>query len=208
MTVWAIFWPTASRPSARAWTRPSQSLRYRYKVCGRLLSASSYATPFDPANPTSGTPLNQVLFQYDSNGLLDAEYQEHGGAVNTATSVYVGYGYDDSTAVVGGVTTSVTGFRPTTLQYPTTGSNSSRVLTYSYGTAGGENDAINRLDSIVDGYGTANSVTTSDTLAGESYLGLDTIVTEQYEQPQIELDYAGSTAGQLPRPRPVQSRGR
>ena len=84
------------------------------------------------------------------------------------------------------------------LQYPTTGSNSSRTLTYSYGTAGGENDAINRLDSIVDGYGTANSATTGETLAEEGYLGLDTIVTEQYEQPQIALDYAGSTPGSYP----------
>ena len=87
---------------------------------------------------------------------------------------------------------------PTTLQYPTTGTNSSRVLTYSYGTPGGENNAVDRLDSIVNGYGTANSATTGDTLAEEGYLGLDTIVTEQYAQPQIELDYAGSTPGSYP----------
>ena len=77
-------------------------------------------------------------------------------------------------------------------------SDDAAALTYSYSTAGGENDAINRLDSIVNGSGTANSVTTGDTLAEESYLGLDTIVTEQYEQPQIELDYAGGTPGSYP----------
>ena len=38
-----------------------------------------YATPYDPANPTSGTPLNDVYYQYNSNGLPDAEYQEHSG---------------------------------------------------------------------------------------------------------------------------------
>ncbi|MGP0026218.1 MAG: RHS repeat-associated core domain-containing protein, partial [Streptosporangiaceae bacterium] len=156
---------------------------------------SSYNSAYNPSTPTSGTALNQVLYQYDSNGNLDAEYQEHGGLVNTASSVYVGYGYDDSTAVVGGVTTSVTGYRPTTLQYPTTGTASSRVLTYSYGTAGGGNDEINRLDSIYDGSGTATSVTLGAELASYSYLGTDTIVTENYEQPQIELDYAGNTAG-------------
>ena len=44
--------------------------------------------------------LNQVEYQYDSNGNLDKEYQEHDGAVNTSTSIYVGYGYDDSTTTV------------------------------------------------------------------------------------------------------------
>ena len=52
-----------------------------------------------------------------------------------------------------GGTTSVTGYRPTTLQYPTTGTASSRVLTYSYGDSASD-DAINRLGSIEDGSGT------------------------------------------------------
>ena len=58
-----------------------QSIRYAYKVCGRLLSVSSCASPYDPSNPTSGDVLNEVYYQYDSNGNLEDEYQEHDGAV-------------------------------------------------------------------------------------------------------------------------------
>ncbi len=47
--------------------------------------------------PSEASVVNQVLYQYDTNGNLDAEYQEHGGAVQTSTSIYVAYGYDDST---------------------------------------------------------------------------------------------------------------
>jgi len=163
------------------------SLAYQYKVCGKLLSVTS--------KNSSGIALNQVLYHYDSNGLLDKEYQQHDGAVNTATSLYTAYGYDTSTAVVNGVTTSVTGYRPTTLQYPTSGTATSRVLSYSHGTPGSAADNLNRLDSIVDGSGTATNATTSDTLASYSYLGLGTIVRENYQLPQIKLDYTGSAAG-------------
>ena len=83
------------------------SLDYAYKVCGRLQSVSS--------ENAAGTVLNQVEYGYDSNGNLAEEYEENNGAVNTNTSLYVGYGYDDAT----------TAYRPTTLQYPTSGSNSS-----------------------------------------------------------------------------------
>ena len=109
--------------------------------------------------------------------------------MSTTTSLYVGYGYDDSTAVVNGITVSPTDCRPTILQYPITGTASSRVLTYSYGS--GTDDTVNRLESIEDGYGTSTSATTSGALATYGYLGPDTIVTEDYAQPLIGLDYTG-----------------
>ena len=89
-------------------------------------------------------------------------------------------------------------WQATTLQNRTTAYSSTGVLTYSYGDSGGTDDAINRREAIVDGYGTAAGATTSDTLAAYGYLGVGTIVTENYEQPQIELNYAGSTPGSYP----------
>ncbi len=98
------------------------SLAFAYKVCGRFLSAESLNA--------DGDVVNEVLDQYDANGNLDAVYQQHNtfdpdvsGAVNTSTSMYVAYGYD----------TAAYGFRATTLQYPTTGTNDSRVISDSYG---------------------------------------------------------------------------
>ena len=165
-------------------------ITYAYKVCGKLLSVTSYHNAGTTTSPNE-VAENQVLYQYNSDGNLVDEYQEHQGAVDTATSMYVGYGYDDATAVVNGITVSPTDYRPTTLQYPITGTASSRVLTYSYGASGSTDDAVNRLESIEDGYGTAASATTSGTLAAYGYLGSDTIVTEDYAQPLIGLDYTG-----------------
>ncbi len=167
------------------------SIQYAYKVCGRLLSVTSY-NDYSPNHPTEASVVNQVLYQYDTNGNLDAEYQAHGGPVNTATSLYVGYGCDDSTAVVNGVTTADTGWRPTTLEYPTTaGTATTRLLTYSYGDSGSSDDAINRLQSIGDGTETAGVPTTPDELASYAYLGVATIAKEDYTQLQIGLDYSG-----------------
>ena len=113
----------------------------------------------------------------------------HGGPVNTATSLYVGYGCDDSTAVVNGVTTADTGWRPTTLEDPTTaGTATTRLLTYSYSDLGSSDDAINRLQSIGDGTETAGVPTTPDELASYAYLGVATIAKEDYTQLQIGLD--------------------
>ena len=80
---------------------------YAYKVCGRLLSVTS--------ENSSGTVLNEVYYQYDSNGNLDAEYEDDTGPIDPANLSgvpYVGYGYDDSVTSEGGITVSTTGYRP------------------------------------------------------------------------------------------------
>ena len=177
------------------------SIDYAYKVCGKLLTVSS--------EDSTGTVLNQVKFQYDSNGNLVKEFQEHGADGNgqvTPASLYVGYGYDDSTSTVGdpalggSVTVADTAYRPTTLQYPTTGGNSSRVLTDSYGATGSTNDEINRLDSILDGTGSLDTspptVTTGQNLDTLGYLGTSTITAETYpDEPNIGYDLLGTTGG-------------
>ena len=114
-------------------------------------------------------------YGYDANDrLLSDSYDANG---NTTVSAGVNYGFDfenrlasqTGTVVgnaydgdgnrgnrvsktVGGVTTSVTGYRPTTLAYPASNSSavysSGRTLTYSYGSTSSTADAVNRLDAI------------------------------------------------------------
>jgi hypothetical protein len=105
----------------------------------------------------------------------------------------VGYGYDDSTTTVDGLTTSDTGFRPTTLQYPTTGTNPSRVITDSFGSTSSMDDEINQLNSILDGSGTATDVTTSTTLDTLGQMGDGSIVSEDFNQPSIGYNLMGTT---------------
>ena len=67
-TEWAVCCPTASAISASGVDATVASIDYAYKVCGRLLSVSS--------ENSSGTVLNEDYYQYDSNGNLDAEYED------------------------------------------------------------------------------------------------------------------------------------
>jgi YD repeat-containing protein len=166
-------------------------LAFGYKACGRL----QYVT----SENAEGDIVNQLFFAYDTNGNLDDEYEEYGGAVDTSTSMYVAYGYDDSTgtgydgALGTSVTIAMAGFRPATLQYPTTGTDSSRVITDSYGTSGSMDDQINQLDAILDGSGMADDATTGDTLDTIGTLGDGTIVSEQYVAPQVGYNLLGTT---------------
>ena len=65
----------------------------------------------------------------------------------------------------------------------------SRTIGYSFGTSGGINDLLNRVDTIQD--------TTSGTtnLASYTYLGLGTVVRIAYPQPSVWLDLWGGTSG-------------
>ncbi len=121
-------------------------------------------TSYDSAS--GGSIVNQVLRQYNGLGQLTAEYQSHGGAVNTSTTPSVQYAY---TAMAGGVNNS----RIVSMTYP-----NGRVLNYNY--ASGLDSSISRLSSISDSSGTLESYT---------YLGLDTVVQRTYPQPGIALTY-------------------
>ena len=175
-------------------------IAFGYKVCGRLQTVDS--------EDADGNVLNELYFQYDTNGDLDAEYESYNGAVNTSdlsASVYVGYGYDNSTSEIddpalGDVTVADAGFRPTTLQYPTTGDNASRTITDKYGESGSMDNEINQLDSIIDGTGTTSApgettVTEGDTLDTVGELGDGTIVSETYNQPNVGYNLLGTTGG-------------
>jgi RHS repeat-associated protein len=65
--------------------------------------------------------------------------------------------------------------RLTSMTYP-----NGKVLNYNYGTAGGLNDTISRLDSLSDSSGTLEQYT---------YLGLDTVVKRAHPQPGVDLTY-------------------
>jgi RHS repeat-associated protein len=166
------------------------SIDYAYKVCGKLLSVSS--------EDSSGDVLNEVYYQYDSNGNLVAEYQEQNGAVNTAdlsATLSVGYGYDDTTTTTAsGLVVSDTGYRPTTLEYPSTGgATTTRTLNYYYGDSEDPGGVTNRIGSIWDGATTSGVVTVGAELDSYMYLGADTISADYYAQPNVGYDLMAST---------------
>ena len=89
----------------------------------------------DPCDCEAGI-VNQVLYTYNTFGQLITDQQSHDGAVNVSTSPKVQYTY-----AAGG--SSSNQIRPLTIVYP-----DGRVTTYNYGTAGGMNDKLNRVESL------------------------------------------------------------
>jgi YD repeat-containing protein len=143
-----------------------------YEVRGVVQTLTSY----DNATPGSGTVLNQVQLTYNTFSQLVEEQQEHGGAVS-GSSPNVQYAYDSGASGSNEI-------RLNQLTYP-----NGRTIGYSYGTSGGMNDYLNRIDTIQD--------TTSGTtdLASYMYLGLGTVIRINYPQPSVMLDLWGGTSG-------------
>ena len=102
-----------------------------YEVRGLLQGLTSY----DSASIGSGNVVNDVRLVYNSFGQLVADYQEHEGAVSTATTPSVGYTYADGSAGT---------VRRAGVVYP-----NGRVVNYQY--ADGIDDAFDRITAIVDG---------------------------------------------------------
>ncbi|MDZ7620794.1 MAG: RHS repeat-associated core domain-containing protein [Patescibacteria group bacterium] len=144
-------------------------IEHGYEVRGMVASITS----FDAT--TGGNAVNQILREYDDWGLLTKEYQEHAGEVD-ANTLYVQYNYADASA----------GLRLESVRYP-----NGRLVHYTYGSAGSDADHLNRLDAIRDDDG-GNP---GDVLAQYTYLGLGTVVVEDYVQPQVKLDLWGGTSG-------------
>ena len=86
----------------------------------------------------------------------------------TDSTPYVGYNYDAGN-----------GYRLASIDYP-----NGRTVSYNYGETGTADDSLNRLSTITDD-------STGQTLAAYSYLGLNTVATEDFQQPKIKLDYSG-----------------
>ena len=110
--------------------------------------------------------VNEVLYEYDTNGLLSKDYSNPSGAVSTSTTPYIAYTYD--TTASGGYFTKR--LRPVTMKYP-----GGKVLTYAYGVANSSDDFTDRITAIKDG---ATDVVT--------YPNNNTV---SYPQPGLTLDY-------------------
>jgi len=126
-----------------------------------------------------------VQFVYDDFGQLVTEYQEHGGAVNTSTSLKVQYAYEDGTD---------NNVRLTTMTYP-----DGRELNYDYGSSGSTGDALSRVASLIDDDGTTHLVDYSY-LGGRLPLpwlgegrGEGVFVKTDYPEPDLRYDLAMGT---------------
>ena len=139
-----------------------------YDVLGRKSKITSYD------NPTvgSGSVVNDLAFAYDDFGQLVAEYQEHGGAVSTGTSLKVEYSYTHGSSNT---------IRLTKMTYP-----DGRELNYDYGSSGSTDDALSRVASLIDDDGTTH-------LVDYSYLGRNTFVQTDYPEPDLRYDLAMGT---------------
>ena len=138
-------------------------------------------TSYDNATVGSGTALNELVYEYNDLGMPTKEYQEHEG-VKDASTLYVQYNYDTSAS--SGVYTK--GLRPTSVRYPNT-----RLVHLTYGSSGSTADAIARVDALQQDSGGSPG----DTLSAYTYVGGGRIVVEDYQQPDVKLNYDSGTAG-------------
>ena len=138
---------------------------YAYDDLGRQQSITSYAD-------TSGTEVvNQVAFAYDGWGNLVDEWQANDGSVNTLTTPSTQHVFADGAS--SGVAKYI---RQTDIIYP-----NGRDVVLGYGTTGSIDDVLSRVNTVGDGLNTYDSYT---------YLGLGTIASEDYEEPELKLDFA------------------
>ena len=139
-----------------------------YEVRGLLQGLTSY----DSASIGSGNVVNDVRLVYNSFGQLVADYQEHEGAVSTATTPSVGYTYADGSAGT---------VRRAGVVYP-----NGRVVNYQY--ADGIDDAFDRITAIVDG-----DSASAPPLAQYARLGVNQFVQVDSPEPSLRYDLAFGT---------------
>ncbi|MCL4852622.1 MAG: RHS repeat-associated core domain-containing protein, partial [Bryobacteraceae bacterium] len=147
------------------------SSRYWTKLINDSAGRPFQFTSYDAA--TGGSVVNQVERHYNGLGQLTEEFQEHSGAVNTGTSPSVKYVFSE---MVSGANHS----RLVRTVYP-----NGRIVRSEYGTPGGLNDHISRLEYLADD--ASGSIGTH--LEELSYLGLDTVVRRAHPEPDVDLTY-------------------
>ena len=116
-----------------------------------------------------GSIFNEVQNFYNDFGQVVTEYQEHGGAVNTGTSLKVQYAYADGSSNT---------IPLTKMTYP-----DGRELNYNYGSSGCTDDSLSRVASLIDDDGSTHVV-------DYSYLGAGAIIQADYAQPDVRFDLA------------------
>jgi RHS repeat-associated protein len=140
-----------------------QQIGWTYEIHGLLQFVTSYGG--------SGNVVNQVQNIYNGFRQLVTQYQEHGGAVNTTSSLPVSYAYANGSANT---------IRPTGITYP-----NGRQLNYVYNS--GNDDALSRISSIGD--------SSFSPLVAYTYLGLSSFVQADYQQPGVRWDLVGGACG-------------
>ena len=144
---------------------------FSYEVRGLMSKLTSY----DNAVAGSGSIVNDVALTYNAFGQIVSDAQSHSGVVVPGTTPQVQYAYANG---------STNTIRPTTLTYP-----NGRAITIGYGTTGGINDSVSRVDGLIDG---------ATTLVNYAYLGLGVAVQTTYPQPSTQYTLFGSSAGNSP----------
>jgi RHS repeat-associated protein len=153
-----------------------QSMKYTYDALGRNEKVTSYS------DAACTTIVNEVQYAFGDLGQLAREYQAHAGAVNTETTLYVGYDYMASAQA--GVYTK--GMRLKSVRYP-----NERLVHYRYGSEGSIGEMLSRLTTIqADSDGLPGQ-----TLASYAYNGVGRMVREEFPQPGVALDYFQGAAG-------------
>jgi RHS repeat-associated protein len=119
---------------------------------------------------SGGSVTSDVQYAYNDFNQLTIEYQQHGAAVNVSTSPKVQYAYEDGSANT---------IRRAGCTYP-----NANALTYGYGSSGGKNDKLSRLEKLV---------WKGIDVATYEYLGLQQFVIEKYPEPLTDVEYTLAT---------------
>ena len=150
-----------------------QKIARTYEIRGALEKVTSWGL-----DGTVPVLRNEVLLTYNAYGQLARDYQEHSGAANTATSLFVSYSYADGSANT---------VRRTGITYPQTETppTSATTITTEYG--GAAADALSRPDALKEG---------SATLCSYRYLGAGVFIGVKYDAASdVELTYQDGGTG-------------
>lgn len=169
----------AGRETARAVTTLASGFDGAVRRIGTSytsLGQRELVTQYDAA--TAGSVVDEVKYEYERFGGLQAFRQDMNGAVDAFGSVddyAVSYTWEQSTG-------ERTSWRKATTTMP-----SGNVLTFSYGS--GLDDEISRLRFVKEG---------ATRLVGYDYLGYTQVVGQGYDIPDLSQEYYGSTSGSYP----------
>lgn len=130
-------------------------------------------TSYDAA--TGGNITSEVQREYNDFNQMVTETQQHGSAVGVGTPE-VQYAFENG---------SSNDIRPTSMTYP-----DGRVVNYDYGTMGGDNDELSRIQKLKIG---------TTEIVDYDYLGSGRVIKLSYVEPTTSVDYTlGAGSGSTP----------
>ena len=153
-----------------------QSIATTYDNMGRVWTVTSYS-----GTGATGTVVNQVEDSYNGWGTLAEEWQNPDGQVETGSPA-VQYVYEDGAPPSGTNQGLAAYLRLTDVTYP-----NGQEIDYNYGVGSTLPQAA--VDAIMSRLSSISDNNSGATDAVYTYLGLDTIVTEDYQQSGVELNY-------------------